>query len=133
MTQNKGTRLQGKVAIVTGAGSCSSVPGTGQATSILFAREGAKVLLVDRNRDNALKTLNTIKQEGGEASIFIADISKKEDCQAIVSMVSARYGALHILFNNVGISRPGTVVDGEEESWDLVLDVNLKSMMLTSK
>ena len=64
MTQNKGTRLQGKVAIVTGAGSCSSVPGTGQATSILFAREGAKVLLVDRNRDNALKTLNTIKQEG---------------------------------------------------------------------
>ena len=133
MTQNKGARLQGKVAIVTGAGSCSSVPGTGQATSILFAREGAKVLLVDRNRDNALKTLNTIRQEGGEASIFIADISKKADCQAIVSMVSARYGALHILFNNVGISRPGTVVDVEEESWDLVLDVNLKSMMLTSK
>ena len=131
--QGKGKRLQGKVAIVTGAGSRSSIAGTGQAASILFAREGAKVLLVDRNRDNALKTLNTIRQEGGEASICIANISKQADCQSIVSMVSARYGALHILFNNVGISHPGTVVDVEEKSWDLVLEVNLKSMMLTSK
>jgi len=133
MTQKKGVRLRGKVAIVTGAGSCSSVLGTGQTTSILFAREGAQVLLVDRNQSNALKTLEIIKEEDGEASIFIADISKNRECQAMVNVALTRYGALHILFNNVGISRPGTVIDVEEESWNLVLDTNLKSMMLTSK
>jgi NAD(P)-dependent dehydrogenase (short-subunit alcohol dehydrogenase family) len=133
MGQDKDTRLEGKVAIVTGAGAHGSVEGTGQATSIVFAREGAKVLLVDLAEENARKTLKTIDEEGGEASVFVGDVTKNADCQAMVEAAVERYSALHVLVNNVGISRPGTVVDVEEGVWDQVLDTNLKSMMLTSK
>ena len=129
----KGTRLEGKVAIVTGAGARSSVAGTGQATSIIFAREGAKVLLADRVEENALKTLETIEKEGGEASVFVGDVTKNGDCQAMAEAAVVRYGALHVLFNNVGIPGGGTVVDTTEEVWDMVVETSLKSMMLTSK
>ena len=130
----RGTRLEGKVAIVTGAGTRSGNYGTGQATSILFAREGAKVLLVDQELGNAEKTLATIKEEGGEASVFQGDVSKNTDCKAMVEAALERYSGLHILFNNVGIGRGGgNVIDIKEEDWDIVMDVNLKSMMLTSK
>jgi len=126
-------RLDGKVAIVTGAGTRSPVDGVGRATSILFAREGAKVLLVDRALENAEKTLSAIQEEGGEASMFTADVSSSADCQAIAEAAVERYGELHILFNNVGIAGPGSVTDMDEAVWDRVLDVNLKSMALTSK
>jgi NAD(P)-dependent dehydrogenase (short-subunit alcohol dehydrogenase family) len=131
--QQREPRLAGKVAIVTGAGTRGELPGTGQATSILFAREGARVLLVDREESNALKTLETIEAEGGEASVFVADVTQNADCQAMVDAAVARYGALHILFNNVGTYGSGTVVDIEEEVWDRAIEVNLKSMMLTCK
>lgn len=98
--ENSGTRLAGKVAIVTGAGSRTEVDGVGRATSILFTRQGAKVLLVDRNLENAEKTLAAIEEEGGEASIFVGDVSENDDCQAMVEAAVERYGALHILFNN---------------------------------
>ena len=126
-------RLEGKVAIVTGAGSSGPGIGTGKATSILFAREGAKVLLVDRAAVHAEETLAAVREEGGEASIFEADAIRSEDCQAMVEAAQIRYGGLDILFNNVGILSRGTVVDVTEEDWDRVLEVNLKSMMLTSK
>jgi NAD(P)-dependent dehydrogenase (short-subunit alcohol dehydrogenase family) len=125
--------LQDKVAIITGAGSSGPGMGTGKAASILFAQEGAKVLLVDRNPQAAEETLAVIHEQGGEASVIAADVTSAADCEAIVDAAVERYGALHILFNNVGITGPGSPTDVEESVWDNVLDVNLKSMMLTTK
>ena len=129
------TRLEGKVAIVTGAGATGSgdFVGIGQAISILFARYGASVLLVDRDQNNAETTLATIKEEGGEASVFVGDVTRNSDCQDMAQVAAARYGKLNVLINNVGISGPGSVTDVDEELWDRVIDVNLKSVMLTSK
>ena len=126
-------RLEGKVAIITGAGSSGPGVGTGKAASILFAREGARVLLVDRNPQAAEATLVTIREEGGEASVLAADVTLAADCEAIAEAAVERYGGLNILFNNVGITGPGSPTDVEESVWDNVLDVNLKSMMLTTK
>ena len=128
-------RLEGKVAIVTGAGATGSgdFVGIGQAISILFARNGAKVLLVDRNQQNAEVTLATIKEEGGEASLFVGDVTNNADCQSMAQAAVSRYGKLNVLVNNVGISGPGSVTDVDEDFWDTVIDVNLKSVMLTSR
>ena len=126
-------RLAGKVAIVTGAGSSGPGVGTGKAAAILFAREGARVLLVDRTVGRAEETFIAIQEEGGEASVFEADITRSTDCQAMVAAAMERYGGLHILMNNVAIVGMGRVVDVTEETWDHVFEVNLKSMMLTSK
>jgi NAD(P)-dependent dehydrogenase (short-subunit alcohol dehydrogenase family) len=128
-------RLEGKVAIVTGAGATGSgdFVGIGQAISILFARNGAKVLLVDRNQQNAEATLATIKEEGGEASLFVGDVTNNADCQGMAQAAVSRYGKLNVLVNNVGISGPGSVTDVDEDFWDTVIDVNLKSVMLTSR
>lgn len=126
-------RLEGKIAIVTGAGSRAAGIGNGRATAILFAREGAKVLVVDNRSEPAEETLDLIKKEGGEAEIFLADVSKMDDCRAMVERAVKRWGRLDILDNNVGISGPKTVVEVEEEDWDRVMLVNVKSMMLTGK
>ncbi len=126
-------RLEGKVAIVTGAGSSGPGVGTGKASSILFAREGARVLLVDRVGQRAEETLASIREDGGEASVFEADITRERDCRSMVDAALERYGSLDVLFNNVGIDGRGDVVETEEEDWDQVMAVNLKSMMLTSK
>ena len=126
-------RLEGKVAIVAGAGSSGPGIGNGKATSALFAREGAKVLLVDSQAARAEETLAMIKEEGGEASVFEADVTRAGDCEGMVEAAIDRYGRLDILDNIVGIVRRGTVVDVDEETWDLVMNVNVKSVMLTSK
>jgi NAD(P)-dependent dehydrogenase (short-subunit alcohol dehydrogenase family) len=128
-------RLAGKVAIVTGSGATGSgdFVGIGQAISILFARHGARVLLVDRDQQNAEATLATIKEEGGEASIYIGDVTSNADCQGMAQAALSHYGKLNVLVNNVGISGPGMVTDVDEDFWDTVIDVNLKSVMLTSK
>ena len=126
-------RLQGKVAIVTGAGSRGPGVGTGKAASVLFAREGARVLLVDLEARHAQETLETIRAEGGEASVFQADVTSAADCRAMVEAAVERYGGVHVLLNNVGILGPGSVVEVVEEVWDRVVDVNLKGMVLTSK
>ena len=125
-------RLEGKVAIVTGAGSSGPGIGNGKATSVLFAREGAKVLLVDAALERAEESLVMIREEGGDASVFQADVTKAADCRAMVEAAMERYGRLDILDNNVGISRRGTVVDTSEEDWDHIIAVNLKSMILAS-
>ncbi|MXW05409.1 MAG: SDR family oxidoreductase [Gemmatimonadetes bacterium] len=126
-------RLDGKVAVVTGAGTQSDVAGTGQATAVLLAQEGAKVLLTDRSAENAGKTLAVIEEEGGTASVFAGDVTRSADCRAMTETAVERYGGLHILFNNVGLSYPGTVVDVQEEHWDEIMAVNLKAMMLASR
>jgi len=107
--------------------------GTGKATSIVFAREGAKVLLVDRDPEAAQVTLEVIEGAGGVASIFEADVAKIGDCEALVDAAVERYGGVDILFNNVAIISLGSVVDADEEEWDRIMQVNVKSIMLTSK
>ncbi|HEX5370084.1 MAG TPA: SDR family oxidoreductase [Dehalococcoidia bacterium] len=127
-------RLDGKVAIVTGAGSRGPGIGNGKAAALLFAREGAKVVLVDNVLSHANETLEMIRGEGNEACALEGDVSRGSDCDKIVETAVQRYGRLDILQNNVGID-PGvvSVVDVDIETWDTVMDVNVKSMMLMSK
>lgn len=126
-------RLAGKVAIVTGAGSRAAGIGNGRAAAILFAREGARVLVVDRSRAAAEATLKMILGEGGEAAVFDADVTRSDDCAAMVDDAVRRWGRLDILDNNVGISGRGTVVEVSEEDWERVMRVNVTGMMLASK
>ncbi len=127
-------RLEDKVAIVTGAGSqVDDGIGTGRAAAVLFAREGARVLLVDRKPEAAEQTRELIKQEGATAEVFAADVTSSEDCAAMVARAVELWGRLDILDNNVGIGGRGTVVDVEEEDWERVMRVNVTGMMLASK
>ena len=126
-------RLEGKVAIVTGAGSSGEGVGNVKAASILFAREGAKVLLVDFQEGRARETLQVIQDEGGVASTLQGDMTKLEDCERMARTAMERYGQVDILDNNVGISQRGTVVEVSEEDWDKVMTVNLKTIVLASK
>ena len=117
MLQN-GERLKGKVAVVTGAGSRGEVVGIGSATAILFAKQGASVLVVDKDEENAKRTLSQIIEEGGEASLYVADVTYSSACQRMVEAAVSRYGGLHILFNNAGITDRKSVVEVEENSWE---------------
>jgi NAD(P)-dependent dehydrogenase (short-subunit alcohol dehydrogenase family) len=127
-------RLEGKVAIVTGAGSRGPGIGNGRAAAVLFAREGARVLLVDRDTDAAGETLRMIEEERGEAEVFEADVTASEDCAAMVARTVERWGRLDVLHNNVGIGYSrGTVLDIPEEEWERVQRVNVTSMLLTSR
>ena len=126
-------RLEGKVAIVTGAGSSGPGVGNGRATATLFAREGAKVLLVDITEERAAETMEMIQAEGGVASTVQADVTKAADCERMVETCIERYGRLDILDNNVGISRRGTVVEVSEEDWDHIMAVNVKTIVMCSK
>ncbi len=127
-------RLAGKVAIVTGAGSRSAGVGTGKAISVLFARQGASVCLVDIHPDHAQETLRTIEGEGGEAVALVGDVTVDSDCRRIVEEAAHHYGKLDVLVNNVGIvPAPGKVHELSEEGWDEIMRVNLKSVVLMSK
>lgn len=126
-------RLAGKVAIVTGAGSRAEGIGNGRAASVLFAREGAKVLLVDVNDAAAQATLELIRGEGGEAAVFAADVTRAGDCRAMVAEAVRRWGRLDILDNNVGIGSRGTVLETEEAEWDHLMRVNVTGTMLASR
>ena len=127
-------RVEGKVAIVTGAGSTPGPGvGTGKATAIVLAREGASVLLVDLHPERAEATLATITEEGGTAAVFAADVTRSADCEAMVAAALERFGALDILVNNIGLAALGTVVDTTEEEWDRALDINLRTAFLAAK
>ena len=128
-----GSRLAGKVAIVTGAGSRAEGIGNGRATAVLFAREGARVLLVDQSRAAAEITQELIGREGGEAHVCEVDVTRADDCRAMVDEAVRRWGRLDILDNNVGIGGRATVVEVEESAWEHLMRVNVTSMMLTSK
>lgn len=122
-------KLDGKVALITGAGS-----GIGRASALLFAREGAKVAVVDYAREGGQETAKMIKQAGGEAIFIEADVSKAADVQRMVKATLDTYGRIDILFNNAGImGAPAPTAKATEENWDLVLDINLKSVFLASK
>ena len=116
------------MAIVTGAGSSGPGVGNGKATATLFAREGAKVLLVDSVNERAQEPLALIQQEGGQAYVFRADVTSADDCRRMVEAAVQRYGRLDILDNNVGISQRGSVLEVSEEDWDTVMEVNVKGI-----
>jgi NAD(P)-dependent dehydrogenase (short-subunit alcohol dehydrogenase family) len=128
-------RLEGKAAVIVGAGQTpGETIGNGHAMALLFAREGATVLCVDRVLARAEETAAEIVGEGGTASAMAADVSKAADCARIVEEAKARLGRLDILVNNVGIGGGDAPAHRLEESaWDRILAVNLKGMWLTIK
>jgi NAD(P)-dependent dehydrogenase (short-subunit alcohol dehydrogenase family) len=128
-----GDRLRGKVAIVTGAGSRGPGLGNGKAAAILFAREGARVLCVDQALPRAEETVALIRAEGGDAAGLAADVTRAEDCRAMVEAAVARWGGLDVLHNNVGIESRKDLLETTEEEWDQVLEVDLKSVFLATR
>jgi NAD(P)-dependent dehydrogenase (short-subunit alcohol dehydrogenase family) len=122
-------RLQDKVALITGAGS-----GIGRETALLFAQEGAKVVVVDVNDEAGQETVRLI----GDASTAIyvhADVSKAAECENMVRVAEETFGKLNILFNNAGImhSQDDNAINTEEDVWDLTMNVNLKGVFLGCK
>ncbi|HEY6629084.1 MAG TPA: glucose 1-dehydrogenase, partial [Acidimicrobiia bacterium] len=123
-------RLQGKVALITGAGS-----GIGRETSLLFGSEGASVLAVDLNEEAVAETVSLVQAAGGEISAQKADVSSAEDSEAMVAAAEDRYGHLDVMFNNAGImhSADDDAVSTEEKIWDLTMDINAKGVFLGCK
>lgn len=127
-------RLSGRVAIVTGAGSRTSGIGNGRAASILLARNGAKVLLIDAILEAAEETGRMIADEGGTSIALQADITQPDACANAVRTAVTAWGRLDILVNNVGIGGPpGTAVEVDLAAWEQALRVNVTTMMLMAK
>lgn len=128
-------RLEGRVAIVVGAGQTpGETIGNGRATAILFAREGARVLLVDRHLASAEETLALIKSESGTAAVLEADVTDEEQVRRIPDACVREFGRIDILQNNVGIGRgDGQVPRLDRSAWDRILATNLSAMFLTCK
>jgi NAD(P)-dependent dehydrogenase (short-subunit alcohol dehydrogenase family) len=128
-------RLKDRVAIVVGGGQTpGDTIGNGRATSVLFAREGAKVIVVDRNEASALETVAMIEEEGGVARAIQADATRESDCKAFVDACAAEFGRVDILHNNIGIGTgDNSVEELSEEAWDRIYSVNTKSVFLACK
>lgn len=123
-------RLKNKVAVITGAGS-----GIGRVSAILFAKEGAKVVVVDNNSKKGEETRDKIIKNNGKAFFVQADISSATDVEKTFDIVVKKYGAIHILYNNAGIFSDfdGMVTKITEETWNRILDINLKGTFLCCK
>lgn len=121
-------RLADKVALVTGGTS-----GIGQATALLFAKEGARIAITGRNESRGQEVVKKITEAGGEAVFMKADVRNSEECRQTVEKTLQAFGRIDILFNNAGVYYHNTVVDCTEEEWDLTLDINLKGTYLMSK
>ena len=126
-------RLAGKVAIVTGAASRGEGVGNGAATSILFAREGAKVVLVNRDAARGEALAEQIRAEGGEASAFAADVTQQDAAEAMAAFAMERYGRVDILHNNIGFGHSGTPETLELADWNRVFEANLTSAFMCCK
>ncbi len=126
-------RLDGKVALVTGAGTVGPGWGNGKATAVLLARQGAQVFCLDINADAVAETVSIIAAEGGAAAAHTCDVTRGDDVAEAVAACVARFGALDILVNNVGGSAPGGAVSMPEEAWDAQMDLNLRSVFLGCK
>ena len=127
-------RLEGKVAVVSGAGTYGGKGvGNGAATAIVFARQGARVVLVDAEEKWAEATKAIIEDEGGEAITATADVTNSEECQQAINMAVESFGGIQILHNNVGGGARGSVVEATEETWARSISVNLMSMINMSR
>jgi len=128
-----GNKLEGKVALVIGAGAVGPGWGNGKATAVLFAREGAKVFAVDINLSAAEETREIIKNEGGVCKAYQADVTRSEQVKAMIDECMSIFGRIDILQNNVGIVEVGGPVELSEQSWDKIMSINVKSVFLTCK
>ncbi len=126
-------RLDGKVALVSGAGSVGEGWGNGKATAVLLARQGAKVYGTDIRSEAAQETRSLIAKEGGTCEAQACDMTDATAVAACVEACLARFGRIDILVNNVGGSAPGTAASMSEEVWDRQMDHNLKTMFLATK
>jgi NAD(P)-dependent dehydrogenase (short-subunit alcohol dehydrogenase family) len=135
----KARRLQGKVAIITGAGSRPAdtqqpILGNGKAMAIMFAREGAQVAILDGRLEWAAETQKIVEREGGESVLIEADVSDEASCRAAVERTVETFGGLHVLVNNVGVTGPaGNAVEVDMDAWDQAMRVNVASMVMMSK
>ena len=118
-------QLHGKVALITGAAS-----GIGRATALLFAREGAAVVIADVNEPGGQSVATEITNSGGQAIFEPADVTRAGDCQRVVERTMREFGGIDVLFNNAGIIRRASVVELSEEDWDRVMAVNVKAIFL---
>ena len=116
-------RLEGKVAIITGAGS-----GIGRATSIKFAKEGAKVVAVDVNLGGINETVSEIEKIGGVARAYKMDVTNREEIEDVVKKTVEEFGKLDVLVNNAGITKDSTLKKMTEDQWDAVININLKGV-----
>ena len=126
-------RLEGRVALVFGAGSVGDGWGNGKAAAVAYARQGARVVAIDREAQAAEITREVIADEGNDAIAVAADVTRWADVQEAVAAAIETYGRIDVLHNNVGITSQGGPVETTEEVWDRVMTVNVKSMFLTCK
>ena len=123
-------RLDGKVALITGAGN-----GMGQVASVLFASEGARIVVADFSEAGGAETVAAVEAVGGEAAFVKVDVANSDQVSAMVDFAMARFGALNVLYNNAGIfpADDGGVTETPEPTWDRVMEVNLKGVWLGCK
>ncbi|MFD0828292.1 SDR family NAD(P)-dependent oxidoreductase [Neobacillus sp. M.A.Huq-85] len=121
-------RLKDKVACITGAGS-----GIGKSTAILFAKEGASVVIIDLNRENGENSRMEIIRTGGDATFIHADVTDAHSVKEMIEQIIEKFGRIDILFNNAGISGVGRLHEINPEAWDQVMNVNIRGVFLTSK
>ncbi|MBQ4900485.1 SDR family oxidoreductase [Paenibacillus sp. Marseille-P2973] len=121
-------RLDNKVAIITGAAG-----GMGLADALLFAKEGAKVVITDIQEEKILAAAEEINQNGGEALGVVHNVTSEEDWKRVVEEAIAKFGKIDILVNNAGISSPTPMMDTTVELWNKVMDINIKSVFLGQK
>ena len=126
-------RVDGKVAIVAGAGSIAEGWSNGKASAVLMAREGAKIFAVDSNLDSASETRDIIHSEGGECVVHRCDVSIAAEVETMVAGCISAFGRIDILFNNVGMQVVGGPIEVSEADWDKLMTVNVKSMYLTCR
>ncbi len=128
------SRLDGRVAIVTGAGSRSEGIGNGRAAAVLLARRGARVMVLDAEPSAGEATVEMIRQAGHEARFMQTDVAQSADCERAAGAAVDAWGRLDILVNNVGVTGPeGTAVDLDLQAWDLAMRINVTSMMLMAR
>ena len=129
----KDNRLEGRVAIVTGAGSRAEGIGNGRAAAILLARAGTRVVVSDLDKKLAQRTVEMIQADGGTAVAEACDATREADCKRLVDAAVDRWGRLDFLDNNVGIGSRGSVVDEKPDEYRRVMQVNVETMFLLSK
>lgn len=123
-------RLDGKVALITGAGN-----GMGQVASVLFANEGARIVVADFSEAGGAETVAAVEAAGGEAAFVKVDVANPDQVSAMIDFAMTRFGALNVLYNNAGIfpADDGGVTETPEPTWDRVMEVNLKGVWLGCK
>src|SRR5437588_34336 len=130
-TQRMGTRLKGKVALITGAGM-----GMGREAAVLFTEEGARVVVCDINKQAAEETVALVGKAGGEGLAAVGDVAIEEDVKRMVEEGARRFGALHVLYNNAGVlwkDKDRSVLETDGAQWDRVVAINLKSVFWVTK